>query len=179
MRGSVIVLALVVLLVGCTRRLGDLTVASNYNVVLSSYSPESGGYTQSKGSSCAPIILFIPLGFPNIEDAVDDALTKGGGNLMTDAVIRQTQWWFLYGQSCFRVEGKVWNIRMGSLDADSFKNYAATDLATKVSLSLADESMVNGDLVAFTRRQLVIREDPNREIRWIDRDDVADMEVRE
>ena len=52
-------------------------------------------------------ILFIPLGLPQLEEAIDQALKKGDGDLMTDAAIYSEGWWFIVGQSTIRIEGTV------------------------------------------------------------------------
>lgn len=52
-------------------------------------------------------LLFIPLGFPQLEEAIDRALKQGDGDLMTDAAIYTEGWWFIVGQSSIRVEGTV------------------------------------------------------------------------
>ena len=52
-------------------------------------------------------ILSIPLGFPHLEDAIDDALDKGNGDVVTDAVVHLKSWWFIIGQDTLEVKGTV------------------------------------------------------------------------
>jgi hypothetical protein len=60
------------------------------------------------GESTRWNILIIPLGFPTIKEAVDDALNKGGGDLMTDAVVTSEGWTaILFGLTRLKVEGDV------------------------------------------------------------------------
>ncbi len=57
------------------------------------------------------VFLLIPMGIPTLEGAVDDALQKGGGDVMTDVVVSQYGWWFLVGETGFVVKGDVINTR--------------------------------------------------------------------
>jgi hypothetical protein len=97
---------------GCVTRLGDMTVLSTRNVTLSKVDldrmPQVKGIT---GRDSKFIILCIPLGIPHLEDAVDEALNKGGGDVMVDAVVHQEGWWFLVGQTALTVKGSVVNTR--------------------------------------------------------------------
>lgn len=60
------------------------------------------------GSDTAPILLFVPLGQPNFNLAVHDTLQKGRGQILTDAVITETNRWFiLFGWNRIEVTGNV------------------------------------------------------------------------
>jgi hypothetical protein len=105
-------IALVLACTGCRTRLGDMSVVSTRhanleNIDLSTL-PEA---RTAVGKSSRPVFLLIPLGFPNLEDAIDEALEQGEGDLMIDAVIYAEGWWFLVGQNGIVVEGKVLNNR--------------------------------------------------------------------
>lgn len=60
-------------------------------------------------------ILWIPTNTraPTLQDAVDRALARGGGDLLVDAEVER--WWvfvpFLYGQEGWRVRGDVLRVR--------------------------------------------------------------------
>ena len=62
-----------------------------------------------EGSDCKYALLgIIPFGTPTLEAAVDDALQKGGGNVMIDEVTYQSLYYFiLASQQCIRAEGTV------------------------------------------------------------------------
>lgn len=96
------------LLSGCSTRLGDFSVISTRNVSLDRVDldalPQTRGVT---GKDTSFIFLLIPFGFPHLEDAIDDALDKGGGDIMIDGVLRSTIWWLLIGQSTLSVKGTV------------------------------------------------------------------------
>jgi hypothetical protein len=87
------------LTIGCTARLGDFTVLSTQNCDLSQITPE-----QKKSDNWVEGENMKTFGIPNIEDAVDDALRKGNGNVMLDAVLYQKNGFFKSG---FQVKGRV------------------------------------------------------------------------
>lgn len=93
-------------------RLTDLTVVSDRNVTLDKIDldrlPQVRGVT---GKDSKFIFLFLPFGIPHLKDAVDDALDKGGGDLMIDAVVYGGGWWFVIGQQSLKVKGTVINTR--------------------------------------------------------------------
>lgn len=102
-------LVLVISLFGCSVRVGDLTMISSKSVDLEMVDldavPQVSGVS---GKDTKFIFLFIPLGSPQLEQAIDEALRKGGGDLMTDVAIYQDFWWaLLFGQTTIRVEGTV------------------------------------------------------------------------
>jgi len=90
-------------------RMADCTVASTKNVKLSKIDLDSMPRTKGvEGQSIQPMFLFFPLsGPPNIKDALDDALRKGDGDLMVDAVFYQGGWWFIFGENILSVKGEV------------------------------------------------------------------------
>lgn len=111
----VLLLLLLPLAVGCSTRMGDLTVVSNRNARLDALDFDSLPVERRvEGRSSRFVFLFIPFGAPSFEEAIDDALERGQGDLMTDVTIHSTSWWFLVGQNGLRVEGDVRNTRMRS-----------------------------------------------------------------
>jgi hypothetical protein len=104
----VLISALVITLSGCVQRMGDFTVISTRN-----YDP-SAKYELSErrvtGEDMRSIIVVIPTGIPNMEDAIEDALNKGGGDYMTDAALHNRSWYipYIYGRMGFRITGDVW-----------------------------------------------------------------------
>jgi len=97
---------------GCTTRLGDMTLVSTRLVSLDRVDVSTLPHGERvTGKSSKPVFLFIPLGFPNLLDAIDEALEKGNGDLMVDVVIRAEGWWFLVGQNGLTVTGTVVNTK--------------------------------------------------------------------
>ena len=126
---NIIILSIVLLVIGCTQRLGDFTVMSTRNVDLNAnyVKVENNVIGQDKKS----IIIIIPTGTPNIEAAIDQALKSvDGGAVMTDVSL--TYKWFyipyIYGEYIYEVEGDVWkktNVDVGDFMNDSDKIYKA------------------------------------------------------
>lgn len=101
---------------GCATRVGDLTLISTKNIDLSDARINVKEGKRTEGKDCAYAILgLLPLGIPNLERAVDDALQKGNGNVMVDQVTYQEGAYFiLASQSCIKVEGTVLNVATGA-----------------------------------------------------------------
>ncbi len=86
---------------GCSLRVADLTLVSTKNIDLSHTRLDVRTGERFKGEDC--VFLF---GLPNLETAIDDALEKGGGNIMVDQVTYQKVKLFT---RCIEVEGTVLN----------------------------------------------------------------------
>jgi len=56
------------------------------------------------------IIVFIPTGTIDLENAIDNALKKVDGDVMTNATLKMKGFYipYIYGESAFIVEGDVW-----------------------------------------------------------------------
>ncbi len=106
---GLILVLLFVCVTGCAVRQADLTVMTTRNVKLNGTNLNDISAQRVEGKDSKFVFLFIPFGLPHIEDAVDDALDKGNGNLMLDAVIYTKGWWFLVGQNIITVKGTVVN----------------------------------------------------------------------
>ncbi|MNO23685.1 hypothetical protein D3C76_134910 [compost metagenome] len=98
-------LAAAATLSGCTMRIADLTVASSKNVNLN-----SGALTEGRrvtGSDSVAVVLF-PLGFPNMEEAIDRAIEKDKCAVgLSDVVIGQEAFAFIVGYQAINVEGNL------------------------------------------------------------------------
>ena len=104
----IVFLICIILNVGCSIRLADLTVTSTRNVSLNRVDLDSLPQTKGiVGKDTKFRFLFIPFGFPHLEDAIDDALDKGDGDVMIDAVLHSKGWWFIIGQDSLEVKGTV------------------------------------------------------------------------
>ncbi len=104
-----LVIGFATVLAGCSIRVADMTLMSTRIVALNRVDLDKLPITKRVvGEDSKWNILGIPLGVPHLKDAVDDALNKGGGDLMTDAVVYQSGWTVvLFGQNSLRVEGDV------------------------------------------------------------------------
>ena len=108
---TVILCALLCCFVGCAVNHGHFTVASNKVFRLSQFEMEKANRTKAvEGESVQHIVIFIPIGTqPTIEGALDDAMLKGNGDVMTD--VDMNSWFFyipyIYGQAGWSVKGDV------------------------------------------------------------------------
>jgi hypothetical protein len=87
----------------------DLTLISTKNIDLSNAQLDARAGKRVSGKDCGSLVLgFIPVSFPDLEDAVDQALELGGGNVMVDQVTHQSAVWLvLFSYHCIRAEGTV------------------------------------------------------------------------
>ena len=101
----IILIVIILILTGCSYRLGDLTIASTKNVNIGEkYVRISRDVV---GKDTKPIIIVIPTGYPSIEEAIDAALRTKDGELMTNLVIYY-KWWYIpyiYGEYVYEVKG--------------------------------------------------------------------------
>lgn len=115
--GALVVIAL--LAGGCSVRQGDFTVMTNRMVTLDRVDlDELPRAKRVEGEQTKLIqLLLIPFplsAYPTIEGAVDDALDKGDGDLVTDSVITITNMHFiLFATQKITVEGDVVRTRTG------------------------------------------------------------------
>ena len=106
---NLLILLTIVLFTGCwNQRLGDFSVISSRNFDINSdYVLLEKGVI---GEDIQYIIIFIPTGQINIENAVDDALKRVDGDVMTNATLKLKGFYipYIYGESRYIVEGDVW-----------------------------------------------------------------------
>jgi hypothetical protein len=109
MRYLWVVLGITILVSGCSTRIADMTLMTTRIVSLDRVDLDKLPTKRVIGEDTRWTVLFIPLGFPTLKDAVDDALNKGGGDLMTDAVVRVSGWTaILFGANTIQVTNKKW-----------------------------------------------------------------------
>lgn len=96
-------------LASCTHRLTDFTVISTKNVPIGEGSPIEfqKGTKRVKGQDVAHTVLFLPIGFPNMKEAIDKAIEQVPGAVgLVDGVVKSSGWSCLfYGQNRYIVEG--------------------------------------------------------------------------
>ena len=108
--GCLLSLAAVLLLAsGCSTR-DSFTVASTKLIRLDQFELDKANKTKNvQGEDTAHIIIFVPTGTPNLKTAMDRALEKGNGDVMTDVVIENSFFYipYIYGQTSWKVNGDV------------------------------------------------------------------------
>ena len=96
---------------GCVIRHGDFSVLSNKLFRTADFELSKADRRRDvRGSDVMHIIVFIPTkGNVTLEAAIDDALRKGRGDVMTDAVVHYWSWYipYIYGQTGWEVVGDV------------------------------------------------------------------------
>ncbi|MDH4564096.1 hypothetical protein E8F06_24085 [Pseudomonas sp. BN411] len=90
---------------GCTNRIADLTVASTKNFNMNSTALETG--RRVEGTDTIAVVL-LPLGEPNIKEAIDRAVEKERCAVgLSNVVIDQEFFIFLVGYVKLNVEGNL------------------------------------------------------------------------
>jgi hypothetical protein len=115
---SIMLLAALTTLAGCSTRLGQFTAASSMNVRNLDYSIQDSSLAKTEGDSCIHHVLFFPIGSidDRIQRAMDDAIQNGrakglDGDLLVNVRINHRAWWaLLYGQDCIEIEGDLVSI---------------------------------------------------------------------
>jgi hypothetical protein len=121
MRKSILLLCFSVLLlslVGCSYRIGDFTVISTKNVELGAKYEKIG---MGEGTD-EVVVLLVPLGQPNMKEAIDRLLEEKNGELLTNAVVYSYSYQFLFGVIGVSVKGDVWK-KAGVAALDNSKEY--------------------------------------------------------
>jgi len=99
---------------GCSTHLTDFSLLSNKNINLDKINIDTKPTNKNViGEDKKFMFLFIPFGQPTIKGALNDALEKGNGDLMVDASLYQTGWWFLIGEIGLQLKGDVIKTREG------------------------------------------------------------------
>ncbi len=95
------------LCVSCTQRIVDFTIISTKNVPIDGISTLKSGDTKVKGQDAKYMFLTIPLGTPDLKEAVDDAIEKTPGAVALSNGVVYTSWWWaiLTGCTKYVVEG--------------------------------------------------------------------------
>ncbi|MDR2845348.1 MAG: hypothetical protein LBV28_04555 [Puniceicoccales bacterium] len=102
------ILAGVLLLSGCTTRIGDFSIISTKNMDLNNpygFAAETNRLVE--GEDVQHYILFIPTqAEANLKEAVDRAIERQSGCVgLSNAVVYVRSFWFLYGQYAIVVKG--------------------------------------------------------------------------
>lgn len=91
----------------CSQRIFDFTMVSTKNVDLSKASTFKRSNTRANGEDGVYWFITIPLGFPNLKEAIDRAIESTPGAVaLVDGVVYSKAWWaILTGYSSYVVEG--------------------------------------------------------------------------
>ena len=105
MKKLLIAFASLIILSGCTQRIGDFTVASTKNMDLNN--SDIFIADRVEGNDTKPIILF-PLGIPSMKEATDQAIEKDRCAVgLSDVTITSGFFSFFVGAVWYDVEGNL------------------------------------------------------------------------
>jgi hypothetical protein len=100
---------------GCLTTQAYLTAVTTKDVNLEGLNLDALPGNFIEGTTEAFVLLFVPFGKPHINDAVNDALSKGGGDLILNATIFTQRKGFFIGKNIIRIKGKVVNTQGSDL----------------------------------------------------------------
>jgi len=105
---KIILLSIIALIVSsCTHRLVDFTMISTKNIDFSDAGEFERADQRVEGEDRVYYLITIPLGIPNMEEAIDKAIEKTPGAIaLVDGVVYSKSMWFvLTGYNSYLVEG--------------------------------------------------------------------------
>lgn len=108
MKKIILLLAVLLLLAGCTSRIGNFTIMTTKNVDWSDSINLARGNKSVKAVDKKYIIVLIPTGTPNITRALNKAMDSIPNCVaLVDGVIDQTTWYipYIYGETYYTIEG--------------------------------------------------------------------------
>lgn len=107
---TLVALLSTMVLSGCSTRIADLTYVSTKNVTQADLASAKSDGERVTGEDSAHIIVFIPTGNPNAEEALDRAIEKKKGGVALKNATIESSWFYIpyiYGRSTITVEGEV------------------------------------------------------------------------
>ncbi|MCD8283436.1 MAG: hypothetical protein LUD52_01735 [Opitutae bacterium] len=110
---SIFCVACAVALTGCTSHITDLTMITTRDIGQEKISvARSKKQRMVVGESARYVFLIFPIGIPKLNEAVDDALEQGGGDLIVDVGIYRTSWTaIIVSRIAVEVRGTVVNTK--------------------------------------------------------------------
>ena len=101
--------AILLLISACSTKISYISVVAPENERFDARSLNQASVRKNaKGSDWNPIILFFPIGYPKLNNALYEAMTNSRGNAMTNVtIIEKHRWWLLFGYNKIEVNGDV------------------------------------------------------------------------
>lgn len=132
----------------CSRRLTDFTVISTKNVPIGDgvHTEFKKGDRRVKGKDVTHEILAIPLGYPNMKEAIDRAIEQIPGAVgLVDGVVKEKSWSFiLYGQNAYIVEGTP-IFPVSEYSSNTSNNFSSKQIEQRVEQYVPVEAPQNTD----------------------------------
>lgn len=107
-----LVISVVIGITGCATR-SDFSAISSKNINISNLElKKQDSLGKVSGEDCKHIIVFFPTKVaPSIEEALDNAFSVNGGNILLDATAKYHNFYipYLYGQECWNITGEAYD----------------------------------------------------------------------
>lgn len=103
-------------LTGCaTQNIADLSIIVPEKATITPYNLQHATVNKNvNGEDETSIFLIFPLGSPTLENAVNNTLKNGQGDVLTNAKITyKTRWFVLYGYKSIKVNADVVKLNRG------------------------------------------------------------------
>jgi hypothetical protein len=135
------------LLGGCTQRVLDFTVVSSKQMELRV--KDTGKGNRVEGKDGVYWLITIPLGTPNLKEAVDRAIESAGPGydaLIDGVIYAQNYWYIITGYSGYKIVGTP--IKTSELKAELLKDGKDVGLAMKDVLFHSSLGLSNDEAIA-------------------------------
>jgi hypothetical protein len=138
----------------CSQRIGDFTLLSTKNAEIGQKYVRVSNQEKVVGIDSKPIIVIIPMGTPNIKEAVDRALEKYGAQVLTNVVVYYDYYYipYIYGEMKYRVEGEAWK------KVDSLSGTLKEDLENSEAVFALKESNGQRDFIPVAKTDKVVQQ---------------------
>ena len=144
---GLILVFLMLIFNGCTRRLVDFTVISSKNVTMRLDAEGKGDRVIGKDE--VYWLITIPLGVPNLKEAIDKAIESAGPDYdaLIDGVVSSYGYWYiLSGVSGYKVEGtpiKTQKLMTELNSGDGEVDLAGQNVLYHSSLGISNEQAIS------------------------------------
>ena len=104
-----LIILFLIVFTGCSYEVAQLSLASTTITEINGQTINKGTF---KGKDQNYIIFLFPIGFPKIDDAIDNTLNDNNLDYLTDITISEEFFWipYLFGYRNYNVYGKGWVI---------------------------------------------------------------------
>ncbi len=104
-------LLFVVLFAGCTSHIADYAAITTRDIELEHLDIDSLPKTENVVGRSYKFYVLLPVHKARLDDAVEDALNKGNGDLLIDASVYYTGRWLIFGETELEIYGTVVDTR--------------------------------------------------------------------
>lgn len=167
---SLIALSLTALILSsCSQRVFDFTMVSTKNIDLSNAGTFKRANTRVKGEHGVYMVIYIPLGAPNLKMAIDKAIESTPGAIaLVDGVVYYKSWWAIVtGYTGYVVEGTALIDPSLALNSTGSSTYGRIELDKKGEIKKV-ESLSSNEYLALKGK--IVKEP--QEVRFANLDEI-------